>query len=100
MRPIHVVTLDKARPAVILTREGVLHFRQRLTVAAITTNARGLSSEVSVGPANGLADDSVINCDDIYTVAAAQLGRRVGWLLDHQEPELAEAVIAASALEV
>ena len=100
MRPIHVVTLDKPRPAVVLTREAVVDFRQYVTVAAITSSARGLSVEVPVGPANGLDHDSVVNCDDITTVPRATVGRLVGYLLDEQEAALADAVVAAFDLDV
>lgn len=100
MRPIHVVTLDKPRPAVVLTREAVVDVRQYVTVAAITSSARGLSVEVPVGPANGLDHDSVVNCDDITTVPRATVGRLVGYLLDEQEAALADAVVAAFDLDV
>ncbi len=38
----------------VLTRELVRPHLARVTVAPITTNVRGLSTEVPVGPANGL----------------------------------------------
>ena len=68
MRPIHVVTLDKARPAAILTREAVRPFRTRVTVAPITSTTRGLSTEVRVDDTNGLDHQSVISLDNIATV--------------------------------
>jgi mRNA interferase MazF len=42
------------RPVLVLTRELVRPHLARVTVAPITTNVRGLSTEVPVGPANGL----------------------------------------------
>ena len=92
MRPIHVAHLDKARPVVLLTREAVRPHLTRLTVAPITTTIRGLSTEVSVGRANGLDHDSVISCDNILTVPGSTLGRHVGYLLPRQEAELAQAI--------
>ena len=59
MRPIHLVRLDKTRPAVILTREGVRPHMSRITVAPITTRVRGLATELHVGEVNGLDHDSV-----------------------------------------
>lgn len=101
MRPIHVVTtLDKPRPAVLLTREEVAEFRERLTFAPITTTIRGLSVEVRVGRENGIDHTSVINCDDIATVRRDAVGRIVGYLLDHQEAALADAIAAAFALDL
>jgi|SRR5579875_220721 mRNA interferase MazF len=95
MRPIHVAHLDKARPVLILTRETVRAYLSRVTVAPITSNARGLSTEVRVGVANGLGQDSVVSCDNIVTVPVSTLGQRIGYLLPSQEPELAEAIRTA-----
>ena len=99
MRPIHVADLDKARPVLILTRELVRPHMSRVTVAPITTTARGLSTEVPVGPANGLETGSVVSCDNIVTIPSAALGRQIGVLFPAQEGELAEAVRSAFDLE-
>ena len=95
MRPIHVAQLDKPRPVVILTREAVRPHLTRVTVAPITGSIRGLSTEVPVGPANGIDHDSVISCDNILTVPTSTLGRHIGYLLPAQEAELAAAIHAA-----
>ncbi|PZS18953.1 MAG: mRNA interferase MazF3 [Acidimicrobiales bacterium] len=95
MRPIHVAQLDKTRPVLILTREVVRPHLARVTIAPITTTARGLSTEVAVNRANGLDQDSVVNCDNILTVATSTLGRQIGYLLPTQEPVLAGAIRAA-----
>lgn len=84
----------------LLTREDVAEFRERLTFAPITSTVRGLSVEVGVGKENGLDHASVINCDDISTVRRDAVGRIVGYLLDHQEAALADAVVAAFALDL
>lgn len=95
MRPIHIARLDKARPVLVLTREAVRPYLTRVTVAPITSTIRGLSTEVPVGADNGLDHDCVVSCDNIVTVPKSALGRHVGYLLAHQEDELAEAVQAA-----
>ncbi len=95
MRPIHVAHLDKARPVLVLTREVVRPHLSRVAVAPITTTVRGLSTEVPVGPANGLDHDSVVSCDNIVTVPVDTLGRQLGFLLADQEPALSEAVRTA-----
>lgn len=99
MRPIHVGRLDKARPVLVLTRELVRVHMDTVTIAPITTTVRGLSSEVSVGPANGLDAPGVVACDHITTVPTEVLGRQIGFLLDEQEAELAEAIHAAFDLD-
>jgi mRNA interferase MazF len=56
MRPIHLARLGtKNRPALVLTREIVRPHLNNVTVAPITGTARGIRTEVPVGPENGLA---------------------------------------------
>ncbi len=99
MRPIHVAQLDKARPVLVLTRELVRPHLARVTVAPITTTVRGLSTEVPVGPGNGLDAHGVISCDNIVTVPADALGPRIGSLLPAQEADLSTAIHAAFDLD-
>jgi mRNA interferase MazF len=99
MRPIHVARLDKARPVLILTRELVRPHLRTMTIAPITTTVRGLSTEVSVGTANGLTAPSVVSCDNITTIPSDAVGEQIGVLLDSQEPALSEAIAAAFDLD-
>ena len=99
MRPIHTAQLDKRRPVLILTRELVRPHMSRVTVAPITTTVRGLSTEVPVGPVNGLDADGVISCDNIVTVPSTTLGPQVGFLLPDQEDALTFAIHAAFDLD-
>jgi mRNA interferase MazF len=99
MRPIHAARLDDARPVVILTRELVRPHLDRVTVAPITTTIRGLSTEVSLGPANGLDHPCVISCDNIVTVPKSALGRQIGYVLPAQEAALTAAIHAAFDLD-
>lgn len=96
MRPIHLVRVGgKSRPAVILTRQTMLPLLRKVTVAPITSTVRGLFTEVPVGPANGLDHASVVSCDNIVTIDAADIGRRVGGLLPAQEEDLTLAISRA-----
>jgi mRNA interferase MazF len=95
VRPIHVAELDKPRPVLVLTREVVRAHLTYVTVAPITTRVRGLSSELRVGPANGLDGPCVVSCDGIVTIETADLGAQIGVLLDAQEVELTDAIHAA-----
>lgn len=99
MRPIHRARLDKTRPVLVLTRQLVRPHLDRVTVAPITTRVRGLSTEVPVGVANGLAANSVVSCDNIVTIPVDALGEQVGILFQSQEDELADAIRAAFDLE-
>jgi mRNA interferase MazF len=99
MRPIHIARLDKARPVLVLTRELVRPHLTTVTVAPITTTVRGLSTEVPVSAANGLAEPSVVSCDNITTIPAEAVGAQIGVLLDPQEQALSAAIRAAFDLD-
>ncbi|HEY4917944.1 MAG TPA: type II toxin-antitoxin system PemK/MazF family toxin [Solirubrobacteraceae bacterium] len=99
MRPIYIAELDKARPVLILTRELVRPHLATVTVAPITAAIRGLSTEVHVDAANGLAGPSVVSCDNVTTIPTSALRTQVGVLLDRQEPALSEAIRAAFDLD-
>ncbi len=100
MREICLVHLDKTRPALVLTRPAARTAMTKVTVAPITTTIKGLSSEVRVGPANGLDHDCVVALDNVITVPVELLGRTVGYLSAKQEVELARAVVLAYDLEL
>ena len=99
MRPIHLATLDKTRPVLVLTRELVRPHLSRVTIAPITSTVRGLSTEIPVGPANGLDHPSVVSCDNVVTIPAVALGRQIGRLLPEQEPFLTAALHLAFDLD-
>ncbi len=69
----------KGRPVVVLTRSAVLDVRSLVTIAEITTSARGLAVEVEFDhAAAGIDEPSVINCDGLHTVAQTTLTTKVG----------------------
>lgn len=100
MRQICLVRLDKTRPALILTRDAARGAMKKVTVAPITTTIKGLSSEVRVGPGNGLDHDCAIALDNVLTVPVDLLGRTIGYLSAAQEAELARAVVLAYDLQI
>ncbi len=99
MRAIYLAQLDKPRPVVILTRESVVVFRRKVTVAPITSTIRGGPAELAVGPDNGLDHPCVINFDNISTIDVTDLGQQVGFLLENQEEDLIRAIHAAFDLD-
>jgi mRNA interferase MazF len=99
MRPIHLAALDKTRPVLVLTRELVRPHLTRVTIAPITSTVRGLSTEVPVGPENGLDHPCIVSCDNVVTMPKSALGRQIGRLLPEQEGALTAALHAAFDLE-
>lgn len=61
------------RPVCILTRDAAIAVLDRVTCAPITRTIRGISSEVEVGPDQGLPTNAVINCDNLITIPLAVL---------------------------
>lgn len=100
MREICLVRLDQIRPALVLTREAARAAMTKVTVAPLTTTVKGLSSEVRVGPGNGLDHDCVVALDNVVTVPVDLLGRTLGYLSTEQESDLARAVVLAFDLEL
>lgn len=100
MREICLVRLDTVRPALVLTREGARAAMTKVTVAPITSTVKGLSSEVRVGPANGLDHECAVALDNVVTVPTDLLGRTIGHLSAAQEVELARAVVLAYDLDL
>jgi mRNA-degrading endonuclease toxin of MazEF toxin-antitoxin module len=69
----------KRRPVLVLTRTEVLDVRSLVTVAEVSTTARGLAVEVELDHvAVGLERASVVNCDGLHTVAQSTLTLHVG----------------------
>lgn len=94
-----MVDLHKRRPALLLTRQIMLPHLRQVSVAPITSTVRGLSTEVPVGPPNGLDHPSVVNCDNITTIPVSEVGDTIGYLLPDQEHALSEAIRMAYDLE-
>lgn len=56
------------RPVCVLSRDAAIAVLTAITCAPITRTIRGIRSEVEVGPAEGLPDQSVISCDNLVTI--------------------------------
>lgn len=70
---------NKTRPVLIVTRPEVIDIRRFVTVAEVTTSARGLAVEVEIDHgALGLQRPSVVNCDGLHTIARSTLTRHIG----------------------
>lgn len=71
----------------------------QVVVALVTSTIRDLPTEVPVGPEAGLARSSVINCDNLFTVPKAALGRRRGQLEPEQLRALGQALTIALGID-
>ena len=70
------------RPVCVLTRDAAIAVLTAITCAPITRTIRGIRSEVEVGPAQGLPDQSFISCDNLITIPIALLDSEPAGRLD------------------
>jgi mRNA interferase MazF len=85
----------KPRPVVVVTRDEVIDVRANVTVAEITTTARGLAVEVPIDPGSGIDHASVVNCDGLHTVSQRRLTQRLGSVHDATLVEICAGIAAA-----
>jgi mRNA interferase MazF len=90
----------RRRPVVVLTRDRAIPVLANVTVAAITGTVRELPTEVPVGAMQGLSRESVVNCDNLFTIPKQALGRRSGELDPESLHRLRAALMIALDLEV
>ncbi len=87
------------RPVVLLSRDEAYIVRTHVTVAPVTTRARGLRTEVPLGPAEGIPLPSVANLDSINTIPKSLLSRQMGSLSTPKIHGVEAAVHFALGLE-
>jgi mRNA interferase MazF len=75
---VWLARLDKTRPVVVLTRDPMGRHLHSVLVGPITSTVRGLSTEVAVGPGDGVRRSSVVNLDNAQLLDRGRLLRRVG----------------------
>jgi mRNA interferase MazF len=84
--------LEKVRPVVILTRRRVAPQLSRVLAAPITTTVRSIPTEVPLGPAEGVAEGSVANLDNIQLVSVDWLLKQAGSVAAERWPEFCTAM--------
>ena len=93
---VWLADLDKVRPVIVLTRNPMGRYLHALIVVPVTSTVRGVSTEVAVGPADGVRLPSVANLDNVQLVAVERLQRRVG----SARPETMGSLCQALAIAV
>ena len=71
---------DKARPVVVLTRDGAVRYLSTVTVAPITSTIRDVPSEVKLDEGDGMKKPCAVNLHNTVTVSLQRLGKRVAHL--------------------
>ena len=87
------------RPIVVLTRQNVLQYLNKVTVAEITTKGRGYPTEVFIGQRTNLQEPSFVQADNLHTVPQKKLEKYVGTLDKQTMLEVSRKVVLALELE-
>jgi len=88
-----------SRPVVVLTRQNVLEYLNKVTVAEITTKGKGYPTEIYVGQKANLPKPSFIQADNIHTVPKNRLEKYLGTLDKDSMSEVSRKVVLALELE-
>ena len=70
-----------------------------MVCAPVFTSGEGLTSQVSVGPGEGLKHESWIMCDNLASVRKSDLTDYIGTLSQEKSAELDEALRVALGLD-
>jgi mRNA-degrading endonuclease toxin of MazEF toxin-antitoxin module len=88
------------RPAVILTRQNVLPYLNKVTVAEVTSKGKGYPTEVFIGQKANLPRPSFVEADNIQTVPKSMLVKHVGTLDRDTMMEISRRVVLSLGLEL
>lgn len=69
---------DKRRPVLVLSRDPMGRILHSVICAPITSNVRGLATEVLLGKDAGLVQRSAANFDNTFLLARRRLVRQLG----------------------
>jgi mRNA-degrading endonuclease toxin of MazEF toxin-antitoxin module len=87
------------RPALILTRQAVIPFLNKLTVAEVTTQGKGYPTEVAIGQPANLTRDSYVQLDNIQTISKERFVRHLGHLDEKVMRLIGRKAVIALGLE-
>lgn len=93
---VWLAELDKVRPVIVLARDPMGSLLNSVIGAPVTSTVRGISTEVSVGPDDGVRIPSVANLDNLQLVARSRLVCRVGRASPQTMNELCSALMTAA----
>ena len=87
------------RPVVILTRQNVLKFLNKVTIAEITTKGKGYPTEIFINQKANLPKPSFIQAENLHTVTQKKLEKFLGTLDQDTMLKVSQKVVLALELE-
>ncbi|MGH9127891.1 MAG: type II toxin-antitoxin system PemK/MazF family toxin [Acidimicrobiales bacterium] len=85
---------DKRRPVLVVTRDRAIPVLTWILVAPVTRTVRHIPTEVPLGAAEGLSNDSAATLDNLQPIRRSFLADRVGSLGPVGHHRLCEALKA------
>ena len=87
------------RPALILTRQNVIPYLNKLTVAEVTSQGKGYPTEIAIGQSGNLPKESYVQLDNIHTVPKVRFEKYLGMLDAATMRTVGQKIILALGLE-
>lgn len=87
------------RPVLILTRQNVIKYLDKVIVVEITTQGKGYPTEVFIDPKGNLPKPSFVQADNLHTVSKKRLIKFLGTLDPESMLAVSQKVVLALALE-
>ncbi len=87
------------RPVVVLTRQNVLAYLNKVIVVEVTTKGKGYPTEVFIDHKANLSKPSYVQTDNIHTVPKNRLEKLIGTLDSTTMVEISKKVVLALELE-
>lgn len=82
------------RPALIVTRDAAIPVLRTLVVAPVTRAVRGIPTEITLGPEDGLDRACAAAFDNLQLVPRSLLTERAGRLAPHKALAICQALLA------
>ena len=87
------------RPVVIVTRQNVIEYLNKVTVVEVTTKGKGYPTEVEIGRKANLPKSSFVQADNVHTVPKHRLKKYLGTLDPATMLVVSRKVVLALGLE-
>ena len=87
------------RPVLILTRQNVLKYLNKVIIAEITTQGKGYPTEIFINQTANLPKPSFVQADNLHTVPKVRLKKFLGALNPETMMEVSQKVVLALELE-
>jgi mRNA-degrading endonuclease toxin of MazEF toxin-antitoxin module len=87
------------RPVVVLTRQNVLEYLNKVTVAEVTSRGKGYPTEVFIEQRANLPKPSFVQADNLHTVPKAKLEKHLGTLDPDTMLQVSRKIVLALELE-